>query len=198
MIKVAITGNIASGKTEVERLLQEKSFKVLDTDKVAHYLLLQEPAKSNITSAFKGYDIFEKSDSSQKEEISRLKLGQIVFEDKALRDKLEGILHPLIKEEIEKFFFRNKEERITFVSVPLLFEAKFEKLFDKVMLIYANDEIRLNRLIKRNDLSLEYAKNRLRIQMSQDEKKSLSDYTIYNNDTIENLRKNLDKTLELI
>ncbi len=118
-------------------------------------------------------------------------MGQIVFEDELLRKKLERILHPLVKEEIRRFFHQQTKrgEKIAYVSVPLLFEAKFEKLFDKIILTYANDEIRIERLIKRSNLSSEQAHNRIKIQMSQNKKILLADYVLYNNSDLKNLEK---------
>lgn len=192
MLKAAITGNIASGKSEVEKILREKSYKVLDTDDVSHNLLKDERVKNQIVLEFHGYDIFENN------EISRQKLGKIVFEDENLRKKLESILHPLVKDEIGRFFRQNESEKIAFVSIPLLFETKFENLFDKIILIYANDKIRLNRLMERSNLSQECAENRIKIQMNQDEKISLADYVIYNNQSFNDLHANLQEVLKTL
>lgn len=182
MLKVGITGNIAAGKSTVEKLLQEKGYKVLDADSIAHQLLREDYSKSKIIEAFSDFDILEDG------ELSRVKLGEIIFTDEKNRKTLESILHPLIREEIAQFFSAmEKRVDIVFVSVPLLFEAKFEDLFDKIVLIYADDDIRINRLIDRNDLTEEMAQNRLNIQMSQDKKKPLSAYIIFNNETLEDL-----------
>lgn len=190
MLKVAITGNIASGKSVVEGILRDKGFKVLDTDEVAHSLLFDEKVKNELISSFTEYDILENDG------ISRPKLARIVFDDEVLRKKLENIIHPRIKDEIEKFFYKNENEKITFVSVPLLFEAKFEKIFNKIILIYADDKIRLERLMNRSNLSLEHAQNRIEIQMNQDEKISLADYVIYNNKSLNDLSINLNEILK--
>ena len=182
MLKVAITGNIASGKSTVEGFLKDKGYKVMDTDKVAHDLLRDSQIKNIILESFQDFDIEDKG------ELSRKKLGALIFENKAHRTTLENILHPLIKEEIKHFFSANeKREKIIFVSVPLLFEAKFEDIFDKIILIYADDDIRIKRLIERNVLTKEMAKNRLGIQMSQDLKKPLVAHIIFNNGTIKEL-----------
>lgn len=193
MQKIAITGNIASGKSEVEKILKEKSFKVLDTDDVAHNLLNDKSVKKQLISIFERFDIIENCS------ISRQKLGKVVFKYANLRKKLENVLHPLIKDEIEKFFRSlEKNEKLAFVSIPLLFEANFEYMFDKIILVYADDKIRQERLIKRNNLPESYAKNRLKIQLSQDEKINLSDFVIYNNGTIEFLRKNTEEILQIL
>lgn len=194
MLKIAITGNIASGKSTVENLLIEKGYKVLDTDIVAHELLRDEVVKRKVLETFSNFDIIDD------EGISRLKLGKIVFDDKKLRTKLENLLHPLIKDEISRFFsyLDAQGEKIAFVSVPLLFEAKFDDIFDKIMLVYAEDDIRLQRLITRNKVSMKHAQNRLKIQISQDKKLSLADYVIYNNGSLIDLLKNLDDVLDVL
>lgn len=191
MLKVAITGNIAAGKSEVEKFLKEMSFQVLDADAVAHDLLHDDVAKKAILEAFSEFDILENG------EISRQKLGKIVFPDKISREKLEKILHPLIKNEIEQFLQEKSEEgkKIAFVSIPLLFEANFKNIFDKTILVYADDNIRLKRLMQRSNLTQEQAQNRLDIQMNQDSKKDLSDFVIYNNGKIEDLHKSIAKLL---
>jgi len=180
MLKIAITGNIASGKSTVENFFEEKGYPVLDTDMVTHDLLKVKKLQEQIIKAFSGYDILEN------EEISRPKLGKIVFEDKDLRKKLENIVHPLVKTEIGRFFNQIKG-KIALVSIPLLFETNMQNLFDKVILIYSDDKIRLERLMQRNGLGLDDAKTRMKSQMGQDEKIALADYVVYNNKSLEDL-----------
>lgn len=189
MIKVAITGNIASGKSTVEKFLKEKNYKVLDTDSVAHSLLFDETVKTRIIESLSDFDILDKS------EISRAKVGKIIFEDECLRKKIEQILHPIIKDKTKQFFAENSDEEIVFVLIPLLFEAKFEDIFDRIVLVYAEDKIRLKRLMQRSNISLDYAKSRLKCQISQDKKVSLADYVIYNDKNIEYLSNEVDKLL---
>lgn len=190
MIKFALCGNIASGKSTVQKLLENQGYRVLDTDKVAHELLTVN--NSELFLEFKKFDVFENG------EFSREKLGKLVFTNKEIKQKLENILHPQIREKIKEFFEQNQNEKYLFVGIPLLFEANMTDLFDKIIFIYADDDIRLKRLLLRNGYSVEYAKARLNSQMRQEEKAQKSDYVIYNNGSIEELYKNLFKLFEQI
>lgn len=192
MLKVGITGNIAAGKSTVETMLRENGLTVLDTDEVAHDLLLDDDVKKVIVNAFKGLDILQDG------ELSRPKLAKIIFTNKDHRTTLESILHPLIRKQIERFFrsFVRPSDRVAFVSVPLLFEAKFDDLFDKIVLVYAEDDIRIKRLVERNDLTEEMAKNRMNIQMSQDKKIPLAAHIVFNNGSIQDLQTQVQSLVE--
>lgn len=178
MIKVAITGNIASGKSVVESYLRELGYKVFDTDKIAHKIL---------ENSFEVKKIFGTSD--------RKEIANIVFSNKEKLKQLEAIIHPEVKKEILNLFKLN--EKIIFISVPQLFESGFNKLFDKVIFISADDNLRLERLIKRNNLTKEEALKRISAQNKEEEKISKSDFILYNNGDIESL-KNEIKNLFLI
>ena len=182
MIKYAITGNIASGKTEVQKILERNGFRVFDTDHAGHVLLENN---SDVIKAFKDFDILQDG------KISRDKLGKVVFNNKEKLEKLNSILHPEITKKILEFFEENKSEKKVFVGIPLLFETKMEKLFDKVILVYTDDDIRLKRLLARNNYTIEYAQKRISCQDSQDEKIKKSDIIIYNNGTLKDLEEQL-------
>ena len=190
MIKFALCGNIASGKSTVQRFLEAQGYKVLDTDKVTHNLLTVK--NDELFKAFEKFDVFKNR------EFSREKLGKLVFANNEIKKKLEEILHPQIRGKIEEFFEQNKNEKYLFVGIPLLFEANMADLFDKIIFIYADDDIRLKRLLHRNGYSLEYAKARLNSQMRQEEKVQKSDYVINNNGSIEELNYKLIKLFEQI
>lgn len=190
MIKVALTGNIASGKSTVQKILEDKGYKVFDADKIGHKIL--ETEQKTITETFSGYDI------SENKKISRQKLGKLVFENKDLRKKLENIVHPEIEKEILKIFKRYEKEEFVFVGIPLLYEAKMDNLFDKVIVICTDENLRIKRITERDNLSKAEALKRINSQMPQEEKIKLADFVIENNSDYENLKKEVNKILKLL
>ena len=190
MKRIAICGNIASGKSTVQKIIEAKGYKVLDTDEVSHKLLTV--SNKELYDAFKDFDVFKDG------EFSRYKVGQLIFSDEDARLKIASVMHPQIADIIENFFKENVSEEYAFVGIPLLFEAKMENLFDKIIFVYTDDEIRLERLLKRNNYSIEHAKARINCQMPQNEKVDLSDFVIYNNGTKEELKTQVEKVLSSI
>ncbi len=181
MPKIAITGNIAAGKSVVEDILKSKGYQVYDTDKMTHELL---DSLETVRNAFKDYDVFENG------KISRKKLGALVFSDENLLMLLESIIHPKIQEAIESF------SDGVFVSVPLLFEAEMESLFDKIIFVSADENIRLKRLMARNSFTEQEAMIRIKAQDSEEEKKQKSDYIIVNNGTFEEVVEQINIILQ--
>lgn len=187
MKKIAICGNIASGKSAVQEILKKNGLKVLDTDDISHELLTVK--NKPLYEAFKDYDVFENG------EFSRYKVGQLIFSNEDARLKITSIMHPQIAEEIKKFFVNNKDEELLFVAVPLLFEAGMQNLFDKIIFVCADDDLRLARLLKRNNYTVEHAKSRIKSQMSQQEKIKYCDYVIDNNGSLENLEAQIMQSI---
>ena len=167
MLKIAITGNIAAGKSEVEKIISE-NYPVYDADKIAHKFLGN---------------------------VDRRALGEKVFNDPIARKELESFIHPKVKDEILNIFTKITTP-VVFVSIPLLFETGFDKLFDKVLFVQCNDDIRLEHLMKRNNFTKEQALARMNSQMAQEEKIVKSDYVIYNNSNLDELKKQVTKFID--
>ena len=179
MLKVGISGKIAAGKSEVENILQTLGYNVFDLDKISHDLLENnEKIKAHILDEFKT--------------LNRKELGKIVFSDNIKKQKLENIIHPELKNIILDIFEKNQEESAVFISGALLFKTGFDKLFDKTIFINSKDEIRLERLIKRNNLSKKEALDRLHLQDEGDR----ADFIIENNSDINELKTKIEKLIK--
>lgn len=190
MIKIAITGNIAAGKSVVEKILTDLHYPVIDTDKIVHKLFVEsDDLNRELRTTFGDFDI------CTNHLIDRKKLARIVFSDKKLLTKLENITHPYIIDEVMKFFEENSDANFAFVSVPLLYEANWVYLFDKVIMVAADNEIRLNRLMYRRNLSEEDARKRMNAQFSQEEKIKFADFVIYNNTNYVDLSRQINDVL---
>lgn len=185
MLKFAIVGNIACGKSTIEQYLINRGFNVFDTDKLSHEIL--NNSKNEVISTFEGYDIAENDN------ISRKKLGDIVFQNKDLKIKLENIIYPKLKNKILEIFEQKCTEKYVFISIPLLFEVGWEHLFDKILFIQTDDNIRLERLMDRNGFNQIEAKRRIDAQMSQKEKIKKSDFIICNNGTRDMLQNEIER-----
>jgi dephospho-CoA kinase len=181
MPKVAIVGNIASGKSVVESILKSRGYAVYDTDSMAHFVL---DSSDDIKRTFHEVVVDNR--------IDRKKLAHIVFNSKEKLKMLEGFIHPTIKKQIELI---EADDKIVFVAVPLLFEANMQNLFDKIIFVSAPVDLRVKRLMNRN--SLTYQEAILRINSQDDEKAKIknSDFVVVNNSTFENLEQQIDKIL---
>lgn len=190
-MNIGITGSIACGKSTVSNYLLEKGYTIIDADKLGHIALTSEDVKRKLAEKF-GDEIIENN------EISREKLGKLVFGNEDNLKILNSIIHPKIKKLILKLQDEHKDEQFVFLDIALLYEAKFVDLVERVIVVYVNEKVQIERLMSRNSLSKEEALSRIKSQMSSEEKAALSDYSIDNSDTIENTYQQIDEILEKI
>ena len=173
MLKAAITGNIAAGKSKVCRYLEKMGYAIVSADHIAHDVI----NSPSVIEGFADYDVFDSSGT-----IDRSKMGKLVFANSILRKKLEAIMHPLIRVQINEFFQSHSDEDIVFAEIPLLFETGTEDQYDIVILVYTDDDIRLKRLMLRDNLSESEALARMKSQQSQDDKAKKATHVILNNE----------------
>ena len=194
MIKIGLTGNIASGKTEIRKIFEKCGIKTICSDSVVHDLLENdEVLKDTLVAQFSDCDIL------LEKKLDRKKIGKIVFSNEGKKNQLEKVIHPLVIRQIKDFFEENKDKMFVVVDIPLLFEGQFEYLFDKILLVYADDKIRFERIKKRNNFEDEYIKKIMSAQLSQEFKKEKSDFIIVNeNKTLDDLEKELISLIEKI
>ncbi|AYC29823.1 dephospho-CoA kinase [Paenisporosarcina cavernae] len=189
---IGLTGSIASGKSTISSMLREKGYPIIDADQVARDVVaIGTPTLGKIAVIFGEQVLLE--DGS----LNRDKLGSIIFNHPAERKKLNDIMHPAIRQEMlrqQKEHEESGHETIV-MDIPLLFESKLQHFVDKILVVSVTEEIQLERLMKRNNLSLEDANMRIASQLPISEKVKLADAVIYNNDSLESSKKQLEKIL---
>ena len=186
---IGITGSIACGKSLVSNYLQEKGYTIIDADKIGHMALENDEVKKQLVNKF-GKSILKDN------EINRVTLGKLVFENNENLKELNNIIHPQIRKNISEQIQVHKNEKLVFVDVPLLFEAKFDDLVEKIVVISLDEKIQLERLMNRNSLSKEEALQRIKSQIPVREKEKLGDYVVDNSFTQENTYNQVDRILE--
>lgn len=188
-MNIGITGSIACGKSTVSDYLIAKGYTIIDADKLGHVALTSNDVKRKLAEKF-GENILENN------EISRKKLGKIVFGNTENLKNLNSIIHPKIKELILKLQEKYKDEDLVFLDIALLYEANFVDLVEKVVVVYADEEVQLERLITRNSLSKEEAFKRIESQMSPQEKAALGDFVINNSYNKEETFRQTEEIIE--
>ena len=190
---VGLTGGIVSGKTTVSLMFKDLGAKIIDADKLGHSVILpHKPAWRKILKLF-GKDIL-KNDLT----INREKLGKIVFANQALLEKLNKITHPeiikLIKKKINSERDKtNHQGKILMIDAALIYEAKINRLMDKIIVVYIEEDTQVKRLNKRNNLSKDEALQRVKSQMPMKEKIKMADYVIDNNGKLSKTKEQVEK-----
>ena len=188
-LNIGITGSIACGKSMVSNYLREKGYTIIDADKLGHIALTSDEVKEKLKKSF-GYIILENN------EISREKLGKLVFGNDENLKILNSIVHPYIRKIILQLQENHRDERFVFLDIALLFEAGFEDLVEKIIVVHVDEKIQLARLMSRNALSKEQAMFRIESQMSSNDKSKLGDYVINNSNTKEETYRQIDLILD--
>ena len=190
---VGITGGIASGKSTVSLYLQDKyKAYIFDADKEAKALLQLSFVKDKILQAFPNLEDF--SDTS---------IAHEVFKNSESQAKINNIIHPIISDLILERINEKKDlHNIFVVDAALIIESgifeQHQKNGAKLILVIADEELRLKRALHRGDLKEETIKNRIRLQMNDDEKSKYSDYVVENNSSELELFSKIDQIITKI
>jgi dephospho-CoA kinase len=192
MLRVGLTGGIASGKSTVASLLRDYEYPVLDADSLARELL--EPGQDAYKEVVRefGDAILNRGGA-----VDRPKLGTVVFSDAQKRARLNQILHPRIQEVVAKWFealARPGGPDMAFEDAALILEAGAKKNFDRVVVCWCSPEQQLERLQERG-LSVADARLRIAAQMPIDEKRKLADEVIDCSRTMEETQRQVKLVL---
>ena len=194
---VGLTGGIGTGKSTVSRKLRERGYPVIDLDVISREVIEYPEVIDELVRNF-GNEILEnQNNTSGKKSISRNKLRQTVFKEEKKVSVLNSIMHPPIVEEMRRQIEKlRKSYKTVFVEVQLLFEAKLEKEFDIIVLVYADKKTQLERVLKRDGRSEGEVQQIINAQMDMTEKRRLSNYIIENNGDSEMLDLEIEKFIK--
>ncbi|MDX2084512.1 MAG: dephospho-CoA kinase [Candidatus Melainabacteria bacterium] len=191
VIRIGVTGGIATGKSTVGKLLEDLCVPVLDADAVVHALLATDDSlRQKILGAF-GADVFLPNG-----QVNRSALGAIVFQDAVKRRLLESWIHPQVRVAIDRFFEQHGEKAYAAALVPLIYESDLVSHFDAVWVVYATPQQQLERLMQFRHLSQAQAQERIASQMSIDEKARRADRVIDNVGSLSLLKPQLEALLQ--
>ena len=189
---IGLTGSIASGKSTVAKMIQSYNLPIVDADLVARQVVEPgTPTLQKIAEAF-GKEVIAENGS-----MDRAKVGSIIFHNEEMRQTLNRIIHPAIREEMlrQRDELMSYGEKNIFMDIPLLFESKLEHFVEKILVVSVNEDVQLQRLMARNGFTEEEAKARIATQIPVKEKEQLADAVIHNNGALEDTAIQLQNIL---
>lgn len=172
---VGLTGNIGSGKSTVAKIFEILGCKVFDSDSCAKKVYFNELVKKQIE------DLLGKEAYLNKFEIDKKYISSKIFSNKILLEKINAIIHPAVKSEFETFIDSNPN-KIIIKESALLFEANLTDNLDTIITVVADENLRLNRVMRRDGIDKELASKKIDSQMPQELKAVKSNFVITNNE----------------
>jgi dephospho-CoA kinase len=191
MLKVGLTGGIATGKTFVVVVLRELGCEVNDADTLAHQVIEPGQAAYHDIVAHFGRAVLNDDGT-----INRAALGAIVFADQSRREKLNSIVHPRVFEAQAKWLAevaRSDPDAIAVIDAALMIETGSYRRFDKLIVVYCDPELQVRRLMERNKYTREQAVARISAQMPSEEKLKYADYSINTSNGFEDTRRQVEE-----
>ena len=194
MLRIGLTGGIASGKSTVCGMLRERGCRIIDADQVAHQLILKgQPCYEPVVRGF-GPEVLDAEG-----EIDRKRLGGLVFENRHLLETLNSIVHPcVIRQILAELDIMEKQDSHSTVVVDasLMIESGFYKHFRRLVVVTCTMAQQMNRLMSRNGLSEEAARQRISVQMPLEQKIRYADYVVDNSGSLDETRTQVDALIK--
>ncbi len=187
---IGLTGGTGSGKSIVSAFLEQNGAYIIDADEIAHGIIERgKPAYEELTNYFGGAIL------DQDRNILRKKLGSIVFTNKEKLDFLNRCTHKYISQEIDKQISeRKKKQRDTCIvlDAPLLLEAKLENRCNEIWVVFAEEEVRARRIMERDNITYQEAKNRIGCQKNWDFYRQKANLILDNSKDLQHLKRQLE------
>ena len=176
---IGVTGGIASGKSNVCNIISQEGYPVIDCDKITAELSVQGGLLYNVIVKEFGEDfLLDNGD------LDRKKLAKKIFNDSKSKELLDKITHPIIYEEVKKRLDKISDG-LVFLEAPLLYESKFDNICDKIICVFLQKRLQVQRLMDREGIDEDYALAKIHSQMDLYMKKSLADFVIDSKGTFE-------------
>ncbi|MFR8104609.1 MAG: dephospho-CoA kinase [Clostridia bacterium] len=183
---IGVTGTSGSGKSEACKILVKKyDAELIDADKIAKKLSKRGTVYFNSIVESFGSGIVNKTG-----ELNRKKLANIIYQDEKKREELNKLTFLYVVDEIKKIINKTKK-KIIIVDAPLLFESKLDQICDFVISIIANEKVKIERICKRDGITKKEAESRLKAQAPNKFFIENSDYVIYNNNGVDELKEQI-------
>lgn len=189
---IGLTGQTGAGKSTVSEFLNKKGFFIIDCDEVS-----REVTKKGSDLVLKLADAFGNEILDDDLSLNRGKLASIAFSSREKTELLNSITHPVIFKALEEKIKQNSDKNIV-LDAPTLFESGADKLCDKIISVICSEEKRLERIIKRDNLSLDQAKKRINAQFDNDFYTEKSHAVIVNDGNVEDIEKKILQALNEI
>src|SRR4051812_18998935 len=190
-MRVALTGGIASGKSTVAAVLEELGAVVIDSDELAREVV--EPGTPGLAAVVEEFGEEVLADDGS---LDRQALGRVVFADDARRRRLEGILHPLIRERSDAIAAASDADSLVVHDIPLLVESGQAGLFDAVVVVDVPVETQVDRMVCERGWTPQEAESRVRAQASREDRRAVATYVLDNTGTREDLRDRVTEVFE--
>jgi dephospho-CoA kinase len=187
---IGLTGNIATGKSVVRKMLEHLGAYGIDADALSHRAIAQDaPGYQPVL------DTFGKWITQPDGQIDRARLGRIVFSDPEALAQLESIVHPLVRQAVDLLVRRSRHKVIVIEAIKLL-EGELRAASDSIWVSYAPEEVQLERLIHKRKLNPEVARQRIGVQPPQEEKLAAADVVILNDGAFEDTWRQVQSAWE--
>ena len=178
MISIAITGGIGSGKSYISNILQEYGIPIYNTDDEAKRLMVSDEGIRRDLVALLGEEVYVEGT------LNKSLLASYLFADPENAARINGIVHPRVKMDFCRWLEQHSDQEIVGMECAILFEAGFDDAVDSVVMVYAPENLRVERAVKRDHATEAQIRARIAAQLDDEEKRKRADYVIYTDGSI--------------
>ena len=178
MLKVGLTGGIGSGKTTVCNLFEKLGIPVYYADERARYLMNYDPELKTQIKVLLGHEAYYKNGR-----LNRAYVAYKIFNDSGLLQKVNALVHPVVHKDSEDWYTSYSEAPFSIYEAALIYESNNQHRFDKIIVVTAPEEIRIQRVMHRDGVARDKVLERINNQLPQEEKDKRADFLINNDGT---------------